>query len=144
MCLKRCFEKILLCKKYNNDADEVEHLFASGEMIDAQSNHEIGLIYSCSNLKDVVPGASYYITGNILHNCERFAVNFSYDSSGRDIALHVNPRLPQNYIVRNCKINGQWGTEECLQVKGDVSDVSVEYGNVLEYPDRFSGNGSRT
>lgn len=30
-----------------------------------------------------------------------------------DIALHVNPRLPQNYIVRNSKINGKWGKEEC-------------------------------
>lgn len=29
-----------------------------------------------------------------------------------DIALHVNPRLPQNYIVRNSKINGRWGKEE--------------------------------
>lgn len=29
-----------------------------------------------------------------------------------DIALHVNPRLPQNYIVRNAKINGKWGKEE--------------------------------
>lgn len=30
---------------------------------------------------------------------------------------------------------------QCLQVKGDVSDVDVEYGNVLEYPDRLSGDG---
>lgn len=29
-----------------------------------------------------------------------------------DVALHVNPRLPQNYIVRNTKINGRWGKEE--------------------------------
>lgn len=29
-----------------------------------------------------------------------------------DIALHVNPRLPQNYIVRNTKINGRWGKED--------------------------------
>lgn len=26
--------------------------------------------------------------------------------------MHVNPRLPQNYIVRNSKINGRWGKEE--------------------------------
>lgn len=30
----------------------------------------------------------------------------------RDIALHFNPRLPQNYVVRNTKINGSWGDEE--------------------------------
>lgn len=26
--------------------------------------------------------------------------------------MHINPRLPQNYIVRNCKINSYWGNEE--------------------------------
>lgn len=30
----------------------------------------------------------------------------------QDIALHINPRLPQNYVVRNSKINGRWGKEE--------------------------------
>lgn len=30
----------------------------------------------------------------------------------RDIALHFNPRLPQNYIVRNSRANGAWGDEE--------------------------------
>lgn len=30
----------------------------------------------------------------------------------RDIALHFNPRLPQNYVVRNSKVNGSWGEEE--------------------------------
>lgn len=29
-----------------------------------------------------------------------------------DIALHFNPRLPQNYVVRNTKLNGVWGDEE--------------------------------
>lgn len=29
-----------------------------------------------------------------------------------DIAVHINPRIPQNYIVRNSKINGRWGKEE--------------------------------
>lgn len=192
MCLKRCFRKLFFCKKYSDDDCEEEQFITSGDMVGARLNRESGLIYSCTNLKDVVPGASYYITGNILNNCERFAINFSYDASGRDIALHVNPRLPQNYIVRNCKINGHWGTEEvtsalpfclergkrftlqvlltegefyisfngthfaafkhrlpynriqCLQVKGDVSDVAVEYGNVLEYPDRLSGDDCGT
>lgn len=36
----------------------------------------------------------------------------SYGHFHKDIALHVNPRLPQNYIVRNSKINGNWGKEE--------------------------------
>lgn len=28
------------------------------------------------------------------------------------MALHINPRLPQNYIVRNSKVKGIWGREE--------------------------------
>lgn len=39
-------------------------------------------------------------------------MNLTYGHSHDDIALHVNPRLPQNYIVRNSQINGRWGKEE--------------------------------
>lgn len=42
----------------------------------------------------------------------RFAVNLTLGHTHNDIALHINPRLPQNYIVRNTKINGRWGKEE--------------------------------
>lgn len=42
----------------------------------------------------------------------RFAVNLTLGHTHNDIALHINPRLPQNYIVRNSKINGRWGKEE--------------------------------
>lgn len=42
----------------------------------------------------------------------RFSVNLALGLHSRDVALHINPRLPQNYIVRNCKINGTWAKEE--------------------------------
>lgn len=42
----------------------------------------------------------------------RFAINLTFGHTHNDIALHLNPRLPQNYIVRNSKINGRWGKEE--------------------------------
>lgn len=41
-----------------------------------------------------------------------FAINLTYGHTHDDIALHVNPRLPQNYIVRNTKTGGDWGKEE--------------------------------
>lgn len=42
----------------------------------------------------------------------RFTINLTLGHTHNDIALHVNPRLPQNFIVRNSKINGRWGHEE--------------------------------
>lgn len=40
----------------------------------------------------------------------RFSINLTYGN--KDIALHINPRLPQNYIVRNSYVNGNWDKEE--------------------------------
>lgn len=98
----------------------------------AQLVQEAGLVFSSSDLGNVTPGTSFYINGTILQNCERyknplsindcliskqilysrFAINLTLGLQSKDIALHINPRLPQNYIVRNCKINGHWGKEE--------------------------------
>lgn len=50
-------------------------------------------------------------TSNLFLICS-FAINLTLGHTHNDIALHVNPRLPQNYIVRNTKINGRWGKEE--------------------------------
>lgn len=55
---------------------------------------------------------------------------FNISFNGTHFAAFTH-RLPYNRI-------------KCLQVKGDVSDVVVEYGNVLEYPDRLSGDDCGT
>ncbi|XP_055591451.1 galectin-9-like [Uranotaenia lowii] len=68
------------------------------------------LVYTLENITEVSPGLSFVITGNILLTCERFAINLMLKNS--DLALHFNPRLPQNYIVRNCRVKGIWGKEE--------------------------------
>lgn len=99
------------------------HRHQSSEMIGAQLIAEAGLVFSCSSLSALTPGTCFNISGHTAPNCERFSVNLlappksrSSSSSGRgrepDIALHINPRLPQNYIVRNCRVAGSWGTEE--------------------------------
>lgn len=42
----------------------------------------------------------------------RFTINLAIGTTGREIAFHINPRLTQKYIVRNCKIDNEWGSEE--------------------------------
>lgn len=71
------------------------------------------LVYTTDKITDIGPGTSFYIKGTILKICERFSINLVLNTPSKDIALHFNPRLPQNYIVRTSKINNTWGKEEC-------------------------------
>ena len=61
----------------------------------------------CSyTFKEPVPGTAFIVSGVVMKSCERFSINFLTATHKQDIALHFNPRLPQNYIVRNSKISG--------------------------------------
>ncbi|XP_066494927.1 galectin-9-like isoform X2 [Tiliqua scincoides] len=51
------------------------------------------------------------IVGNVAYNANRFHVNLK-NSLNNNIALHINPRLKENALVRNTLINGSWGSEE--------------------------------
>lgn len=63
----------------------------------------------CSfNFKEPVAGTAFIITGVVMKSCERFSINLLTATSKQDVALHFNPRLPQNYIVRNSKISGEF------------------------------------
>lgn len=62
----------------------------------------------CSfTFKEPIAGTSFIISGVVMKSCERFSINIMAATSKHDIALHFNPRLPQNYIVRNSKISGE-------------------------------------
>ncbi|XP_062551121.1 galectin-6-like [Armigeres subalbatus] len=76
--------------------------------LDKSSSTEV--VYTLENIAEVSPGLSFVISGTILLTCERFSINLMLKNS--DLALHFNPRLPQNYIVRNCRVKGVWGKEE--------------------------------
>jgi len=61
----------------------------------------------------------------------RFSINLVHNNETRDVALHINPRLPQNYIVRNTKVQDIWGSEEVssalpfLLSRGDKFSIQV-------------------
>lgn len=45
---------------------------------------------------------------------DRFSVNLACGSTPMsDVAFHLNPRFDQNHVVRNSRLGGRWGHEEC-------------------------------
>lgn len=77
---------------------------------------------SCPHFMDdlpenLEPGTVIKIKGLVLPICSRFAINLSCSrDAGSDIALHLNPRISQRYIVRNSRIRNSWGREEVTTI----------------------------
>lgn len=90
--------------------DSCDYAYQESELSLDKSNSTTEVAYLVENITEVSPGLSFLVSGNILLTCERFSINLMLKNS--DLALHFNPRLPQNYIVRNCRIKGVWGKEE--------------------------------
>ncbi|KAF6288346.1 galectin 4 [Rhinolophus ferrumequinum] len=51
------------------------------------------------------------IKGYVPPTGKSFDINFKVGSTG-DLALHINPRMNENAVVRNSYLNGSWGSEE--------------------------------
>ncbi|XP_023015643.2 galectin-4 [Leptinotarsa decemlineata] len=63
-------------------------------------------------------GMCIIINGFLDINCAKFVVDLVCDRSPKsDIALHIKPVLSRRYIVRNCRIGGQWGEEELTSMQ---------------------------
>ncbi|KAG8448865.1 hypothetical protein GDO86_015802 [Hymenochirus boettgeri] len=57
------------------------------------------------------PKRTVVVRGFIPEGADRFHINFKVGSSN-DIALHFNPRLAEDAVVRNSMLGGGWGPEE--------------------------------
>ncbi|KAJ8922630.1 hypothetical protein NQ315_007662 [Exocentrus adspersus] len=58
-------------------------------------------------------GSCISIRGLIKPDCTRFAINLLCgQAKDSDIAVHINPRISQRYVVRNSRIRGKWSEEE--------------------------------
>ncbi|XP_027015061.2 galectin-4-like isoform X2 [Tachysurus fulvidraco] len=65
---------------------------------------------------DMIPGGmvskrTIIIRGMVPYQADRFWINFLVGGS-RNIAFHINPRIREGLVVRNCQIDGSWGDEE--------------------------------
>ncbi|PSN51886.1 Tectonin beta-propeller repeat-containing protein [Blattella germanica] len=64
------------------------------------------------------PGTILTVKGCVNDDCDRFSINLQCPSISQrhknmtDILFHFNPRFPDEVIVRNSLICGDWGTED--------------------------------
>ncbi|XP_055716699.1 galectin-4-like isoform X2 [Phlebotomus papatasi] len=92
----------------DEDEEEREPVFSE----DNATMTDADVVYRCPIILEPRDGLSIRVLGEILPTCERFSINLVLNTPERDVALHINPRLPQNYIVRNSRVGGVWGNEE--------------------------------
>ncbi|XP_053532314.1 cytolytic toxin-alpha [Ictalurus punctatus] len=71
------------------------------------------------------PGVALFFQGVVTSDSERFEINLQ--TKEKYIALHFNPRLDSNSVVRNSHRNGSWEREEVTPggpfVKGGAFDI---------------------
>ncbi|XP_017313557.1 cytolytic toxin-alpha [Ictalurus punctatus] len=71
------------------------------------------------------PGVALFFQGVVTSDSERFEINLQTEQ--KYIALHFNPRLYSNSVVRNSHRNGSWEREEVTPrgpfVKGGAFDI---------------------
>lgn len=54
-------------------------------------------------------GRWIHVTGAVIKHQERFHIDLH---SGDNIAMHFNPRIPDQVVVRNSYLDGEWGEED--------------------------------
>ncbi|XP_063287309.1 galectin-4-like [Pelobates fuscus] len=73
------------------------------------------------------------VRGFVPMGAQKFVINFKVTSTN-EIALHFNPRMNENAVVRNSLLRGSWGNEERNVpfnpfLPGQYFDISIRCGN---------------
>ncbi|KAL6488136.1 hypothetical protein MHYP_G00047650 [Metynnis hypsauchen] len=99
----------------------------------------------------IMPRLLITIVAEPVPGVNRFSVDFV---KGPDIVFHFNPRFPEQTVVRNTYLEGDWGPEEReggfpfeegrqfelkILVEEDVFKVAVDGEHLLEYKHRVGG-----
>ncbi|CAL1575337.1 unnamed protein product [Knipowitschia caucasica] len=99
----------------------------------------------------IMPNLVITIVGEPVPGADRFQVDLI---KGSDVVFHLNPRFPENTIVRNSNLGGFWGPEERdgyfpfvqgqrfelkILVDEDEFKVAVDGTHLLEYEHRVGG-----
>ncbi|XP_069500305.1 galectin-4 isoform X1 [Ambystoma mexicanum] len=102
-------------------------------MMGGPATYNPAVPYRSNILGGMTAKRTVVVRGFIPQGANRFHVNFMVGGS-REIALHINPRINENCVVRNSFLNGGWGNEEreCSYnpfSAGQYFDISVRCGN---------------
>ncbi|XP_060647920.1 uncharacterized protein LOC132785712 [Drosophila nasuta] len=73
---------------------------------------ELPLNENVAAIGELNEGYNFIFCGRILDDANNFSINFMYDDEEHDIALHISTRLQERSVVRNTKIEGDWGHED--------------------------------
>ncbi|XP_039292319.1 tectonin beta-propeller repeat-containing protein [Nilaparvata lugens] len=106
---------------FNFDSSTYQESQRSGEEEDFCEEHSVRslptsaeALISWQLVNGFTPGSRLCLTGIVDEKADRFQVDFRCEQVGKEdeIALHFNPRLGDEVIVRNTKTDGAWGHEE--------------------------------
>ncbi|XP_020716233.1 galectin-4 isoform X1 [Ceratitis capitata] len=100
-----CHSEIMgnICKHFKPTEFEIDYNYLIEDCL---------LVYRNDDIEVISEGICFMITGKLLLTCERFFIDFLVNNPAQDVALHLSARLPQNYMVRNSRVNKVWGVEE--------------------------------
>lgn len=68
--------------------------------------------YSQQLFTELEFGHKIFITGKLVPQSKRLEISLSREKENIQCPLHISLRFPENLVIRNARINNNWGVEE--------------------------------